>query len=148
MQTKREKLGYEMMLLPSLEEFVPAGDPLRKLNRVLGLGCVHEAVREKYCVDNGRPSIDPEAVIRLFVLQAFEGIASVRELMRQVHANLTYRWFIRYPLTEKIPDHSSLSHALDRLGGELFDALFARSIAQCRIAAGENIITRQPVLLE
>lgn len=134
MQTKREKLGYEMMLLPSLEEFVPAGDPLRKLNRVLDLGFVHEAVREKYCADNGRPSIDPEVVIRLFVLQTFEGIASVRELMRQVHANLTYRWFIGYAITEAVPDHSSLSHALDRLGNELFNALFARSIAQCRDA--------------
>lgn len=132
MQTKREKLGFEMMLLPSLEEFVPAEDPIRKLNRVLDLRFIHEAVRDKYCPDNGRPSIDPEVVVRLFVLQAFEGIASVRELMRQVHANLTYRWFIGYPITEKVPDHSALSHALDRLGDETFNDLFGRSIAQCR----------------
>jgi transposase len=134
MQTKREKLGYEMMLLPPLEEFVPASDPLRKLNRVLDLSFVHVAVQDKYCADNGRPSLDPEVVLRLFVLQAFEGITSVRELMRQVHANLTYRWFIGYGLTEKVPDHSSLSKALDRLGDELFNALFSRSIAQCRSA--------------
>ena len=132
MQTRREKLGYEMILLPSLEEMVPANDPLRKLNRVLDLSFIHDTVRDKYCADNGRPSIDPEVVIRLFVLQAFEGIASVRELMRQVHANLTYRWFIGYPITEKVPDHSALSHALDRLGDETFNDLFGRSIAQCR----------------
>lgn len=134
MQTRREKLGYEMILLPSLEEMVPANDPLRKLNRVMDLSFIHDAVRDKYCADNGRPSIDPEVVMRLFVLQAFEGIASVRELMRQVHANLTYRWFIGYAITEKVPDHSALSHALDRLGDELFNALFTRSIAQCRDA--------------
>lgn len=134
MQTKREPLGYEMMLLPSLEEFVPADDPLRKLQRVLDLSFVHAAVRDKYCTDNGRPSIDPEVVIRLFVLQAFEGITSVRELMRQVHANLTYRWFIGYAVTEAVPDHSSLSRALDRLGDALFNELLARSIAQCRAA--------------
>lgn len=134
MQTRREKLGYEMMLLPSLEAFVPQNDPLRRLNRVLDLSFVHEAVRDRYCQDNGRSSIDPEVVIRLFVLQAFEGIVSVRELMRHVYANLTYRWFIGYGVTEEIPDHSTLSKALDRFGDELFDALFQRSIAQCRRA--------------
>lgn len=134
MQTRRENLGGEFMLLPPLEEFVPANDPLRKLNRVLDLSFVHEAVRDKYCADNGRPSIDPAVLIRLFVLQAFEDIASVRELMRQVHANLTYRWFIGYSITEKVPDHSSLSKGLDRLGDDLFNALFSRSVGQCRAA--------------
>jgi transposase len=132
MQTRREQLGYEMMLLPSLEEFVPADDRLRKLDRVLDLGFVHAAVRDRYCQDNGRGSIDPEVVIRLFLLQAIEGIRSARELMRQVHLNLGYRWFIRYAVTEKVPDHSSLSRALERFGDELFNELFARSIAQCR----------------
>jgi len=132
MQTRRAKLGYEMMLLPSLEEFVPADDRLRKLDRVLDLDFIHAAVQDRYCADNGRPSIDPVVVIRLFLLQAIEGIRSVRELMRQVHLNLGYRWFIGYTVTEKVPDHSSLSKALDRLGDELFNELFARSIAQCR----------------
>ena len=134
MQTRREKLGYEMMLLPSLEAFVPQNDPLRRLNRVLDLSFVHEAVRDRYCQDNGRSSIDPEVVIRLFVLQAFEGIVSVRELMRHVYANFTYRWFIGYGVMEEVPDHSTLSKALDRFGDELFDALFQRSIAQCQRA--------------
>jgi transposase len=132
MQTKREKLSYAMMLLPSLEEFVPADDRLRKLDRVLDLRFVHEAVRDRYCQDNGRPCLDPEVVIRLFVLQAIEGIHSVRELMRQVHANLTYRWFIGYTVTEPVPDHSTLSRALDRFGNEVFDRLFSLSIAQCQ----------------
>jgi transposase len=132
MQTRREKLGYEMMLLPCLEELVPADDRLRKLNRVLDLAFVHEAVRDRYCQDNGRGSIDPEVAIRLFLLQAIEGIRSTRELMRQVHANLTYRWFIGYGIMEKVPDHSTLSKALERLGDALFNELFERSIAQCR----------------
>jgi len=134
MQTKRETSQLGMMLVPSLEAFVPRQHRLRRLHEALDLRFVHEAVRPYYCQDNGRPSIDPEVVIRLFLLQAFEGIASVRELMRQVHANLTYRWFIGYAITEKVPDHSALSHALNRLGDELFNQLFARSIAQCRDA--------------
>jgi transposase len=123
-----------MVILPPLETFVPADDRLRRLHRVLDLSFVHDAVRDRYCQDNGRPSIDPEVVIRLFVLQAFEGISSVRELMRQVHLNLAYRWFIGYELTEAIPDHSTLSRALARFGDDLFNELFARSIAQCQSA--------------
>lgn len=132
MQTRHEQPQPQMMLLPSLDEFVPPDDRLRKLNRVLDLGFVHAAVRDRYCQDNGRGSVDPEVVIRLFLLQVIEGIRSTRELMRQVHANLTYRWFIGYDITEKVPDHSTLSRALDRFGDELFNQLYVRSIAQCR----------------
>jgi transposase len=121
-----------MTLLPSLEQLVPEDHPVRRLGRVLDLGFVHELVRDSYCQDNGRPSIDPEVVIRLFLLQALHGIGSVRELMREVQVNLAYRWFIGYRVDERLPDHSTLSRALDRLGDEVFNGLFERSIAQCR----------------
>ena len=52
--------------------------------------------------------------------------------MRQVQVNLAYRWFIGYELEEKLPDHSTLSKALDRFGDEVFNELFERSIAQCK----------------
>ncbi len=132
MQTRRERLGLEMTLLPSLEAMVPEDHHLRRLDRVLDLSFVHDAVRDRYCQDNGRPSIDPEVVFRLFLLQALEGIPHVRDLMRHVQVNLAYRWFIGYRLEESLPDHSTLSRALDRLGDEVFDKLFKRSIAQCQ----------------
>jgi transposase len=120
-----------MMLLPPLEEFIPSDHPVRRLNKVLDLSFVHEAVRDHYCQNNGRPSIDPEVIIRLFLLQAIFNIPHVRELMRQVQVNLAYRWFIGYQLDEKLPDHSTLSKALDRFGDDVFNELFARSIELC-----------------
>jgi transposase len=132
MQTKKDNRQQRMVLLPPLEEYVPSDHRLKRLNRVLDLRFVHEAVRERYCQNNGRGSVDPEVIIRLFVLQAIEGIGEVRELMRQVQVNLAYRWFIGYELDEKLPDHSTLSKALDRFGDEVFNELFRRSIAQCR----------------
>jgi len=132
MQSKRERLGYEMTLLPSLEVLVPPDHQLRRLNKVLDLEFVHESVRDKYCPDNGRPSIDPEVVIRLFLLQALYGYTSVRGLMREVQVNLAYRWFIGYRLDEALPDHSTLSKALDRFGDSVFNELFSRSVSQCR----------------
>jgi transposase len=132
MQTKREHNQTRMMLLPPLEAFIPKDHPIRRLNRVLDLSFVHEAVRGHYCQDNGRPSIDPEVIIRLFLLQAIEGLGHVRDLMRQVQVNLAYRWFIGYDLDEPLPDHSTLSRALDRFGDDVFNGLFERSIAQCQ----------------
>jgi transposase len=132
MQTRRNKSSYEMMLLPPLENLIPEGHYLRRLDRVLDLSFVHDTVRDHYCQDNGRPSIDPEVVIRLFLIQAIDGIVHVRELMRQVQVNLAYRWFIGYGLDEKLPDHSTLSRALDRFGDDVFNVLFKRSIAQCQ----------------
>jgi transposase len=121
-----------MILLPPLEEMIPREHRLRRLQQVLDLSFMHEAVRERYCQDNGRPSIDPEVVMRLFLLQAIEHIGEVRELMRQVQVNLAYRWFIGYELDESLPDHSTLSKALDRFGDEVFNELFTRSIEQCQ----------------
>lgn len=132
MQTRRENKQGRLVLLPPVEEFVPLDHRLRRLNRVLDLSFVHETVRDKYCQNNGRPSVDPEVVLRLFLLQAIEGIGQVRELLRQVQVNLAYRWFIGYELDEEIPDHSTLSKALDRFGDAIFNQVFVRSIAQCQ----------------
>ncbi len=120
------------MLLPPLESFIPHDHYLYKLNQVLDLKFVHEVVRDRYCQDNGRPSIDPEVIIRLFLIQAMNGIPHVRELMRQVQVNLAYRWFIGYSLDEPLPDHSTLSRALSRFGDDVFNELFQQSIARCQ----------------
>jgi IS5 family transposase len=132
MQTKREIRQAEMMLLPSMEERIPESYYLRRLNRVLDLSFVHEAVRDKYCQDNGRPSIDPEVILRLALLQAITGRDSVRGLLEEVDLHLGYRWFIGYGPSEPLPDHSTLSKALARFGDEVFNELFERSIQQCQ----------------
>ena len=132
MQTKRDHSDNSMMLLPSLEEFIPEDDYLRKINGGLDLAFVPEAVADQYCQDKGRPSIGPEVVVRLFLLQAIEGIGSVRRLMQRAHVDLAYRWFIGYRVDEKLPDHSTLSRALDRFGDEVFNELFIRSVSQCQ----------------
>jgi len=132
MQTKRDQSDNSMILLPSLEQFIPEDHYLRKINRVLDLSFVHDSVADKYCQNNGRPSIDPEVVVRLFLLQAIEGIGSVRRLMQRAHVDLAYRWFIGYRVDEKLPDHSTLSRALDRFGDVVFNKLFVMSVSQCQ----------------
>ena len=118
-------------MVVDLESFVAPDHFLRRVNRVVDFRFIRELTTSCYASD-GRPSIDPEVIIRLFLIQAMEGIPRVRELMRQVQVNLAYRWFIGYELEEALPDHSTLSKALSRLGDEIFDELFTRSIDSCR----------------
>lgn len=132
MQTKRDTSQQEMTLLLPLEQLIPDDYPLKRLNGVLDLRFVHEAVRDRYCQTNGRASIDPEVVLRIFLLQAITGIRSLRQLMREISLHVGYRWFLGYRLDEALPDHSTLSKALDRFGDALFDELFSRSIAACQ----------------
>ena len=132
MQTRHNNWQSEMMLLPSIEDRIPRDYYLRRMKDVLDLSFVHDMVRPLYCQDNGRPSIDPEVIIRLFLLQAITGIASVRQLLREADLHLGYRWFIGYGASEALPDHSSLSRALSRFGDGVFNEIFERSIAQCR----------------
>lgn len=132
MQTRRDNLQCEMTLLPSLDERIPVDYYLRRLNEVIDLSFVHEMVRSLYCQNNGRSSIDPEVIVRLFLLQAITGTSSVRQLLREADLHLGYRWFIGYRADEPLPDHSSLSRALGRFGDDLFNEMFERSIAQCK----------------
>jgi transposase len=57
----------------------------------------------------GRPSIDPELIVRMLVVGYVMGIRSERRLCQDVHLNLAYRWFCRLGLDDKVPDHSTFS---------------------------------------
>jgi transposase len=57
----------------------------------------------------GRPSVNPEPMIRMLLVGYCFGIRSERRLCEEVHLNLTYRWFCRMGLEDNVPDHSSFS---------------------------------------
>lgn len=57
----------------------------------------------------GRPSIDPELMMRMLIVGYCMGIRSERRLCEEVHLNLAYRWFCRLGLDGKVPDHSTFS---------------------------------------
>jgi transposase len=84
----------------------------------------------------GRPSIDPELMIRMLIIGYCYGIRSERRLCEEVNVNLSYRWFCRLGLKGKVPDHSSFSkNRHGRFRGndafrELFDSVLRRCIAE------------------
>jgi transposase len=115
-----------------LESFVAADHYLRRIDRVLDLSFIRELTAARYADGQGRPSIDPEVYFRMQLVAYFYGITKDRRLCEEVHDNLAYRWFCRLSLEDDIPDHSSLTRIRDRLGEEVFEAVFRRIVAQCQ----------------
>lgn len=92
----------------SLERHVPAGHLLRSIVRFVDLDGVREQLRPFYSA-TGRPSIDPELLLRMLIVGYCSGIRSERRLCEEVHLNLAYRWFCRLGLDSEVPDHSTFS---------------------------------------
>ena len=87
---------------------MPKDHQLRGIDRHLDLEGVRAALKPFYS-STGRPSVDPELMIRMLLVGYCLGIRSERRLCEEVHLNLTYRWFCRLGLDGKIPDHSTFS---------------------------------------
>ena len=103
-QDVQEALFYEF----SLERHVPAGHLLRAIDRVIDLSGLRAHLKPFYSA-MGRPSIDPELMIRMLIVGYCCGIRSERRLCEEVHLNLAYRWFCRLGLEGDVPDHSTFS---------------------------------------
>src|SRR6476619_2063499 len=116
-----------------LESFVAEDHFLRRIDRVLDLSFIRELTAARYADGQGRPSIDPEVYFRMQLVAYFNGITKDRRLCEEVHDNLAYRWFCRLSLSDDVPDHSSLTRLRDRLGEEVFEAVFRRIAADASL---------------
>lgn len=124
----QEPLFYEF----SLERHVPADHMLRSIDRFVDLAGLREELRPYYST-TGRPSIDPELMLRMLIVGYCSGIRSERRLCEEVHLNLAYRWFCRLGLDGDVPDHSTFSK--NRHGrfreSDLFRQLFEATVRRC-----------------
>ena len=115
-----------------LEEMVPAGHLLRGIDAFLDLSDLRQHLAPFYS-HTGRPSIDPELMMRMLIVGYSFGIRSERRLCEEVRLNLAYRWFCRLGLEDPVPDHSSFSK--NRLGrfreSGLFRHVFETVLRRC-----------------
>ena len=115
-----------------LDEHVPANHMLREIDRFLDVDGMRKKLRPFYS-HLGRPSIDPELIVRMLVIGYVMGIRSERRLCDEVHLNLAYRWFCRLGLDGKVPDHSTFSkyrHGKFRESG-LLRQVFEATVERC-----------------
>lgn len=127
-QVAQGALFYEF----SIEDYVPKDHPLRGIDRFVDLSDVRPFLAPYYS-EGGRPSIDPELIIRMLLLGYCQGIRSERRLCEEVHLNLAYRWFCKLDLTDAVPDHSTFSK--NRYGrfrdSGIFRHLFEKVLQRC-----------------
>src|SRR6266550_5826015 len=120
----------------SLEEAVPDDHLVREIAAVLDLAWVRVELAPYYS-STGRPSVDPELMIRMLIVGYVFAIRSERALCREVQLNLAYRWFCGLGIEDKLPDHSAFSRARNERfrGSDIFRHVFERVVGAC-IAAG------------
>ena len=131
-QVMQEGLFYEF----SIERHVPDDHLLRVIDGFLDLEGIRAQLKPFYAA-GGRPSIDPELMIRMLIAGYCYGIRSERRLCEEVNLNLAYRWFCKLSLTDPVPDHSTFSknrHGRFR-DSDLFRKVFETVLARC-IAEG------------
>src|SRR5271168_1934137 len=119
-----------------LGDAVPEDHLVRKIDAALDLSWLRSELAPHYS-SMGRPSIDPELMIRMLVVGYIFAIRSERLICREVQVNLAYRWFCRLGIEDAIPDHSAFSRARNERfrEGEVFRRVFERIVEAC-ISAG------------
>lgn len=134
----------------NLETHVPADHLLRGIDRFLDLSELRRHLASFYS-HTGRPSIDPELMIRMLLIGYCFGIRSERRLCDEVHLNLAYRWFCRLGLEDRVPDHSSFSknrHGRFRQSGafrHVFESVVQRCMAE-GLVGGEGFAVDASVI--
>ena len=91
-----------------LENHVPEDHFLRCVDQFLDFKPLRAELAPLYS-RTGRPSIDPELMIRMLLVGYLYGIRSETRLCEEVHLNLAYRWFCRLGLEGQVPDRSTFS---------------------------------------
>ncbi len=100
------------------------------LNRLLAEGdfdrVVEDACAPHYQPEHtpGRPSIPPGVFFRMLLVGYFEGIESERGICWRCSDSLSLRSFLGLSLTDRTPDHSSLSRIRWRLPASVFAGVF------------------------
>src|SRR5450755_3915133 len=120
------------MTLIRLDDQVPETHLLRLIEKHISLAFVRERLRASYS-DTGRPSIDPELLLRILLIGYLYGISSERKLVEELRMHLAWRWFTGLGFDQEIPHHSTFSK--NRHGrfqeSKLFEQLFEEIVDRC-----------------
>lgn len=150
MMGRRNTYQGQFLYSFNLEEHIPENHLLRGIARFLDLKDLRQHLASFYS-HTGRPSIDPELMIRMLIIGYCFGIRSERRLCEEVDLNLAYRWFCRLGLEDDVPDHSTFSknrHGRFR-DSEVFRHVFELVVQRCMtegLVQGEGFATDASII--
>lgn len=117
-----------------VDDLVPGDDELRRIERLVDWEHVRATARPFYRPGGaGRPGIDPAVLVKLALVLAWRGLPSMRATLKVAATDVSIRRFLGFGLTERLPDHSTFSHAQTRrfAGSSVFEQLFTAVLRQC-----------------
>ena len=137
------QLKYHML---TIEDLVPVGHFLRKLEAVLDLSFVYEETAGLYSRKYGRPPIDPVVLVKYLLVGYLYGIPSERQIEQRIQTDVALRWYLGIDLLERVPDHSTISQLRRRKPAfrKVFRRLFERVVNQCieeGLVSGRLVLT-------
>ena len=130
----------------TMEEIVPEDSIFRKIDKYIDFTFIYEEVKDLYCENNGRPSIDPVVLFKIVFIQALDGIKSMRQTCKKIKVDAEYRWFLGIPFGEDTPHFSTFSKNYERRfkDSDIFEKIFIEIVNQAikyRLVDGTTFYT-------
>ena len=133
MMTKNADKKREQMMMFSMDDMVPQNHMLRLIDKAINWNFIYDLVEEKYCPDNGRPSMDPIMLIKIPFIQYLYGIKSMRQTIKEIEVNVAYRWFLGLDMLDPVPHFSTFGKNYTRRfkDTDLFEQIFSKILEDC-----------------
>jgi len=144
MLTKKDTEKRQQIQFLCIDELVPREHLLRKIENALDFSFIREEVKDLYCSDNGRPSIDPVILFKLSMINYLYGLHSMRRTIRESEVNMAYRWFLGYDIMEKVPHFTTWGKNYSRRfeGTDIFERIFTKVLTEaleCGLVESETV---------
>ena len=120
------------ILMTTMEELVPEDSLFRKVDKYIDFTFIYEEVKDLYCENNGRPSIDPVVLFKIVFIQTLDGIKSMRQTCKKIKVDAEYRWFLGIPFGIDTPHFSTFSKNYERRfkDSDIFEKIFINIVNQ------------------
>ena len=120
------------IIMTTMEEIVPEDSLFRKIDKYIDFTFIRDKVKDLYCENNGRPSIDPVVLFKLVFIQALDGIKSMRKTCEKIKVDAEYRWFVAIPFGKETPHFSTFSKNYERRfkNSDIFEEIFVEIVNQ------------------
>ncbi|EFR43578.1 transposase domain protein [Streptococcus pseudoporcinus LQ 940-04] len=117
----------------SLDELVPEDYLLRQIEQAIDFSFIYDLVKDSYCPNNGRPSLDPVLLVKIPIIQCLFGIRSMRQTIKEIEVNVAYRWFLGLTLEDKVPHFTTYGKNYSRRfqDKEVIEAIFSHILGLC-----------------
>ena len=123
----------DQMQMFCMEDLIPEDHLLRLIDKAIDWNFIYNLVEDKYCHDNGRPSMDPVMLIKIPFIQYLYGIRSMRQTIKEIEVNVAYRWFLGLDMLDKVPHFSTFGKNYSRRfkDTDLFEQIFSHILEEC-----------------